>query len=266
MLVYSQHKSYMEILYKEQAQKARSKVLEMLYESQMSHAGSNLSCIDLLTVLFAKTDLAKEKIIFSKGWAAAAAYYFLAQKGVIPEADLDTYCKPDSKLIGLVEPGVPGIHFAGGSMSMGIAAGIGFALAKRLHKEQGNIYVLESDGAMDGGITWESALIAAHQKLGNLVVLLDANGLQAMGKNEDVLNLEPLVDKWKSFNWDVTEIDGHDYAQIEKALTGSHSKPHIIIARTTKGKGVSFMENQNLYHYKKLSQDEYEKAQQELNG
>jgi len=256
----------MATLYKEQAQKARSKVMQMLYESQMSHAGSNLSCIDILTVLFEKSDLKKDKILFSKGWAAASAYYFLAQKGVIPEADLDTYCKPDSKLIGLVEPGVPGIHFAGGSMCMGIAAGIGFALAQRLNKEDGRIFVLESDGAMDGGITWESALIAAHQKLGNLVVLLDANGLQAMGKNEDILNLEPLVDKWKSFNWDVTEINGHDYTQIEAALAGSHSKPHIIIARTIKGKGVSFMENDNLYHYKKLSEDEYEKAQQELHG
>lgn len=252
--------------YKELAQKARSKVLQMVYESQMSHVGSNFSCIDLLTVLFEKTDLAKDKILFSKGWVAASAYYFLAQKGIIPEADLDTYCKPGSKLIGLVEPGVPGIHFAGGSMSMGIAAGIGFALAKRLNKEDGRIYVLESDGALDGGITWESALIAAHQKLSNFVVLLDANGLQAMGKNEDILNLEPLADKWRSFGWDVTEINGHDYAQIEAALAGIHTKPHIIIARTIKGKGVSFMENDNLYHYKKLSEEEYEKAQQELHG
>jgi len=238
----------------------------MVYDSQMSHIGSNLSCIDLLAVLFEKSDLSKDKILFSKGWAAAAAYYFLAEKGIIPKGDLDTYCLPGSKLIGLVEPGIPGIHFAGGSMCMGVAAGIGFALAKRLNKEDGTIYVLESDGAMDGGITWESALIAAQQKLGNLVVILDANGLQAMGKNEDILNLEPLADKWKAFGWEVTEINGHDYTQIETALAGSHSKPHIIIARTIKGKGVSFMENENLYHYKKLSQDEYEKALQELHG
>src|SRR3989344_4566128 len=183
----------------------------MVYKAQSSHIASNFSVIDLAAVLYEYADLRKDKIIWSKGWAAATAYYFLAQKGVIPKEDLETFCQGDSKYIGLVEPIVAGIDFAGGSMGMGLPASVGYALAKRLNKEAGNIYVIMSDGEQDIGTTWESALIASHHNLDNLVVIIDSNKFQAMGKISDVLNIEPLADKWSSFGFDVSQINGHNF-------------------------------------------------------
>jgi transketolase len=175
--------------------------------------------------------------------------------------------KIQSKFIGLAEPIIPEIPAAGGSMGFGLPFGVGFALAKKIKKEEGKIYVLMSDGEMDCGTTWESSLIGAHHKLDNLVVIIDSNELQAMGKVKEILNVEPLKDKWKAFGWEVREIDGHNFEEIEKALTSpplQKEKPIIIIARTIKGKGVSFMEGNNLYHYKALSDEEYQKALKEL--
>ncbi|PIV42733.1 MAG: hypothetical protein COS26_01705 [Candidatus Nealsonbacteria bacterium CG02_land_8_20_14_3_00_40_11] len=152
-------------------------------------------------------------------------------------------------------------------MGFGLPFGVGFALSKKIKKEEGKIYVLMSDGEMDCGTTWESVLIAAHHKLDNLVVIVDFNGLQAMGRVKDILNIEPLKDKWQAFGWEVREIDGHNFKEIEKALAESapeEGKPRVIIARTIKGKGVSFMEGNNLYHYKAPSDEEYQKALKEL--
>jgi len=253
--------------YQKIATEARKKVLELIYKAQTSHIGSNFSCIDLLTVLFEKLDLDKDKIVLSKGWAAASLYYFLWRKGRIKKEELDSYCQPGSKFIGLAEPVIPDIPAAGGSMGFGLPFGVGFALAKKIKKETGKIYVLMSDGEMDCGTTWESALIGAHHKLNNLVVMVDFNGLQAMGKVEEVLNVEPLKNKWKSFGWKVLEINGHNFEEIEKSLASAlvePEKPFVIIARTIKGKGASFMEGNNLYHYKMLSDDEYQKALKEL--
>lgn len=254
--------------YKEIARQARIKVIELIWKAQTSHVGSNLSAIDILTVLFEKADLNKDKIILSKGWAAASLYYFLWKKGRITEKELDSYCRPGSKFIGLAEPIIPDIPAAGGSMGFGLPFGIGFALAKKLKKEKGEIYVLMSDGEMQCGTTWESAMIANHHKLNNLCVLIDYNKFQAMGETNKILNIEPLKDKWKSFGWQVREIDGHNFRKIEKALISpppSKTKPLVIIAHTIKGKGVSFMEGQNLYHYKNLSKEEYDRALKELN-
>jgi len=253
--------------YQKIATEARKKVLELVYKAQTSHIGSNFSCIDLLTVLFEKLDLDKDKIVLSKGWAAASLYYFLWRKGRIKKEELDSYCQPGSKFIGLAEPVIPDIPAAGGSMGFGLPFGVGFALAKKIKKETGKIYVLMSDGEMDCGTTWESALIGAHHKLNNLVVMVDFNGLQAMGKVEEVLNVEPLKNKWESFGWKVLEINGHNFEEIEKSLALAlvePEKPFVIIARTIKGKGASFMEGNNLYHYKMLSDDEYQKALKEL--
>jgi len=253
--------------YKKIATEARKKVIELIYKAQTSHIGSNLSCIDLLTVVFEKINLDKDKIVLSKGWAAASLYYFLWRKGRITEEELNSFCQPGSKFIGLIEPIIPEIPAAGGSMGFGLPFGVGFALSKKLKNEDGKIYVLMSDGEMDCGTTWESALIGAHHNLNNLTVMIDANGLQAMGKVEDVLNIEPLKAKWESFNWEVREIDGHNYKQIEKALIEpqvNKEKPLVIIARTIKGKGVSFIEGNNVYHYKAPSEDEYQRALKEL--
>lgn len=255
--------------YKKISTEARKKVLEIIYKAQTSHIGSNFSCIDLLTVLFEKADLDKDKIILSKGWAAASLYYFLWRKGRITEKELDSYCQPGSKFIGLAEPITPDIPAAGGSMGFGLPFGVGFALAKKLKKEKGKIYVLMSDGEMQCGTTWECAMLASHHKLNNLYVLIDYNQLQAMGKTNKILNIEPLKEKWKTFGWQVREINGHNFKEIEKALiltSPSKIKPLIVITHTIKGYPISFMKNDNLYHYKNLSKKEYNKTLKELNG
>ena len=261
--------------YKEIARLARIKTISMIYAAQSSHVGSCLSVIDILTVLYMgvvqnldkdlKED--RDRIVISKGWVAASVYYFLAEKGIIPKEDLETYCQNGSKYIGLVEPNVRGIEAAGGSMGFGLPFGVGFALAKKLKNEKGRAFVLMSDGEQQTGTTWESALIAAHHKLDNLLVIVDANELQAMGKVEEILSIEPLKEKWKAFGWEVREIDGHNFEEIEKALTEPEpekEKPMVVIARTIKGKGVSFMENNNLFHYKAPSETEFLKAMEEL--
>ena len=253
--------------YKKISTEARKKVIEMIYKAQSSHTGSNFSCIDLLTVLFEKSNLDKDKIILSKGWAAASLYYFLWRKDRITKEELDSYCQPGSKFIGLAEPIIPEIPAAGGSMGFGLPFGVGFALAKKLKKEKGKVFVLMSDGEMDCGTTWESALIAAHHKLDNLFVIVDANELQAMGKVKEILNIEPLKDKWSAFGWEAREINGHNFEEIERALVNPPyqvDKPVVVIARTIKGKGVSFMEGDNLYHYKAPSNEEYQRALKEL--
>ena len=256
--------------YKKIAQKARKSVLDMIYKAQTSHIGSNFSCIDILSVLYNIADIDKEmredrdRIVVSKGWAAAAVYYFLSEKGIIPEEDLKEYCQKGSRYIGLVEPSVRGIEAAGGSMGFGLPFGVGFALAKKAKKEKGKSYVLMSDGEMDCGTTWESALIANHNSLDNLVVIIDCNGLQGMGEVKKILDIDPLKEKWQAFGWQVKEIDGHDFEQIHQALVANSDKPLAILAKTIKGKGVSFMENDNLWHYKAPSEEEYKKAMEEL--
>lgn len=244
-------------------------MLDLIYKAQASHIGSNFSCIDLLTFIFEKIDLDKDKIILSKGWAAASLYYFLWRKGRITGEELDSYCQPGSKFIGLAEPIIPEIPAAGGSMGFGLPFGVGFALAKKIKREEGKVFVLMSDGEMDCGTTWESALIGAHNKLDNLLVVVDANELQAMGKVKEILNIEPLKDKWEAFGWEVREIDGHNFEEIEKALIDpplQEGKPVVVIARTIKGKGISFMENNNEWHYRAPEKYEYDKAMEELNS
>ena len=257
--------------YKEKARKARVNVLEMIYKAQSSHIGSNFSAIDILTVVFDIADIdeklkeERDRIVVSKGWIAASMYYFLSEKGVIEKDDLKDFCKEGSKYIGLAEPNVRGIEAAGGSMGFGLPFGVGFAIAKKIKKEKGRVFVLMSDGEMDIGTTWESALIGSHHKLDNLTVIVDLNNFQAMGKTDDILKTKPLKEKWQSFGWDAKEIDGHNFSEIKEALIEEkNGKPKIVIARTTKGKGVSFMENENIYHYKPPSDDEYQKALKEI--
>lgn len=256
--------------YKKIANEARKTVLRLIYQAQTSHIGSNFSCVDILSVLYNIADIDKDlkedrdRIVISKGWVAASIYYFLSEKGIIPKEDLESYCKDDSKYIGLVEPSVRGVEAAGGSMGFGLPFGVGFALAKKVKKEKGKAFVLMSDGEMDCGTSWESALIASHHKLDNLFVMVDFNGLQAMGKVKEILNVEPLKDKWQAFGWEVREIDGHNFEEIKESLSSPSEKPVIIIAKTIKGKGVSFMEGNNLYHYKAPSDEEYQKALEEL--
>lgn len=282
------------------AKESRRKVLELVFKAQTSHIGSLLGAADIMAVLFEKIDFDKDKFIAGKSWLAALLYYHLWRKGKITEDELNSFCQPGSKFIGLVEPmsrmaqcaycakeriqamgnndckhcGGIGlvedkfIPFGIGSMGYGFPAAVGFALSKKLKGEEGTVYCLMSDGEMNCGTTWEAALIAAHHKLDNLVVVVDRNFLQAMGRTEDILALEPLDRKWESFGWSVEVGNGHDYGNIDALLEYRHQfqeTPFCLIAKTTKGKGWKRAHSNNLYHYKQLSQDEYEEALKEIN-
>lgn len=254
--------------YSQIAKDSRIKCLELVYLAGTSHIGSLMGCADIFAVLFEKIDLDKDKFILSAGWKACMLYYHLWRKGRITLKELNSYCQDGSKWIGLAEPVHKDIPFAGGSMGMGIAAGVGFALSKKLKKEKGKIYILESDGAMNVGISWEAIMIASHHKLNNIILIIEDNGFQAMGKTEDILNMEPLGEKLKAFGWEVREVNGHNYTTLEQAITYPPlypDKPIAIIAKTIKGKGVSFMENQNIYHYLKVDDKDYKLALKELN-
>ncbi|OGZ63815.1 MAG: hypothetical protein A3A98_00820 [Candidatus Staskawiczbacteria bacterium RIFCSPLOWO2_01_FULL_40_39] len=259
--------------YKKIANDARKKVLEMIHNGQTSHIGSNFSAIDIMAVLFSKLNLDKDlkpnrdRFVLSKGWVAAALYYFLSEKGIIPKEDLEEFGKEGSKYIGLSEPAVRGVEAAGGAMGHGLPIALGMALAAKRGGESWKTYVLMSDGELDCGTTWECALLAAHQKLNNLTVIVDSNGFQAMGTKQEVLDVEPLPEKWRAFNWDVVEIDGHNYREISDALdrAGTGEKPLMIIARTLKGRGVSFFEGKLEWHYKTIDAENYQKALIELN-
>lgn len=249
------------------AKEARLGVLNMIYKAQSSHIGSNFSCIDILSVLFEKMDPKKDKFIASKGWVAASVYWFLAQKGIIPKENLERYCQPNEiKYIGLVEPhGVFGLEFAGGSMGYGIAAGVGFALAKKIKKEEGTVYVLASDGEMDCGTTWEAILIAKQYRISNLIVLVDVNTWQATGRTKDILDIEPLNKRIETFCWSVQRINGHDFNQIENALGNlSVDFPNMIVCDTIKGAGVSIFADKLEWHYRNIPDNIYEEAVKEL--
>jgi len=250
--------------YKEIARQSRIKCLELVFKAQTSHIGSLMSCADIMAVLFEKIDLNKDKFVLSAGWKACLLYFHLWRKGRISEEDLNSYCMPGSKFIGLAEPIIPEIPASGGSMTYGLPFGVGFALAKKFKKEKGTTYVLESDGGMQGGQTWEAVQIAAQHKLNNLVLLVDDNSLQAMGETKKILNIHPLDKKLKIFGWDAKKINGHNFKQIEKAISAKSKKPFAIIAKTVKGYPISFMKGNNLYHYKNPSKKEYFNALKEL--
>lgn len=259
------------------ANAARKKVLEMIHKGGTSHVGSNFSCVDIMAVLFARLRLDKDlkpdrdRFVLSKGWAAASLYYFLSEKDIIPKEDLETFGKDGSKYLGLSEPEVRGVEVAGGSMGHGLPIALGMALGAKRAGEDWKTYVLMSDGELDCGTTWETALLAAQNQVNNFAVIVDSNGFQAMGEKKDVLNMEPLADKWRAFNWDVAEIDGHDYAQIDEALSrlGKTDKPLMIIARTVKGSGghtkCDIFERKLEWHFKTIDQPTYEQALALLN-
>mgnify|MGYP001593996456 CR=1 FL=1 len=254
----------MENNYKELARQARIKVLGMVFRAGTSHIASNFSATDLAVVLYQNLKEGDE-VVWSAGWKAALEYYFLAQQGKIPKEDLDKF--PNPPYLGLAETTVPGVHVSGGSMGHGAPIAVGMALGKKRAKEDGTVFCIMSDGELNEGTTWESAALAHHHKLNNLVVLVDANKWQAMGKTKDVLDFEPIQDHWKGFGWETDRVDGHDYDKLETSITYPFSEnPRVIICDTIKGKGVSFFEGHLLYHYKHVDAEEYKKALAELNA
>jgi len=249
----------------------------MKYESQEGHLGSALSCVDILNVLYSKilnvnfenySDENRDRFILSKGHAVAALYAVLAQNNFFNEELLNNYCKDGSKLAGHSTKGsVPGVEVSTGALGHGLPMATGMALAGKIDKKNYKVFVLISDGECDEGTTWESALFSAHHKLDNLTLLIDYNKWQAFGRTKDVLNLEPLAKKWESFGWQVKEIDGHNFSEIEKVLSGvpfEKGKPSVVICHTIKGKGLSFVEDKLESHYVKLTEEDYKKALIEL--
>ena len=263
--------------YSQISKEIRKKILKMNYLAQGTHIGSSLSTVDILTVLYFKflkinpknpLEENRDRFILSKGHAAASLYATLAQKGFFPVKILDGYCQDGKKLPGHATRGsVPGVEASTGSLGHGLPMAAGMALAAKRDKKKCRAFVLLSDGECDEGSNWEAALFSGHHKLDNLVAIIDYNKLQAFGKTNDVLNLEPLKDKWLAFGWRVREIDGHNFPEIDRAFSKipfEKDKPNLIIAHTVKGKGVSFMENKLEWHYKNLTKEKYQEALKEL--
>lgn len=238
----------------------RGHALRMIAKAKASHVGSCLSMADLLAVLYGshlridprRPDWPeRDRLIVSKGHGAAILYAVLAESGFFPVADLMTYSQDGSPLTGHVSHHVPGVELSTGSLGHGLPVGCGLALAtKRAHASQ-RTFVIVSDGELDEGSNWEAILFAGHHKLDTLTALVDYNKIQSFGSVKEVLDLEPLTDKWRSFGWIVHAIDGHDHAAIRSALDTDHAgRPKVIIANTIKGKGVAYMENLLAWHYK----------------
>ena len=258
------------------AKNIRAHALRMVHKANASHIGSSLSAADILAVLYSgilRIDPARpdwpdrDRFILSKGHGAAAAYAVLAERGFFPTEWLDTYCQDGSQLGGHITCGVPGVEVSTGSLGHGLPIGCGMALAGKRDGLKYRVFVLLSDGECDEGSTWEAVLFAAHHHLDNLAVIVDYNRIQAFGRVAEVLDLEPLSNKWRAFNWAVREIDGHNHGQIEdtlKCVPWEPNRPSCVIASTIKSKGVSFMENQIAWHYKSPNDEQLRQALAEL--
>jgi len=255
-------------------QKIRRIILEQSKRAGVGHIGSALSVADIVAALYANVlrisdpdDPDRDRFILSKGHAALALYAALFLRGWLTEEGLNTFCG-DGSLLGVhPEHALRGVDFCTGSLGHGVAMGVGAALAARLQQSSLRVFVLVSDAECNEGSLWEAAAFAAHHGLANLTVLVDLNGQQALGYTRDVLDMSPLAGRWRAFGWDVTDVDGHDAPAIASAVAGLNSAsgpPHVLIARTTFGKGVSFMENQIKWHYWPMTDGEYELALHEV--
>jgi len=267
----NKYKNYIEL-----AKKIRANAIKAVYFGQSGHIGSALSMADLLayfyeSVLVYKADNPKWKgrdiFILSKGHAAAGMYGVLVEKSFFPREWIKNYYQDGGMLSGHVSHYVPGIEVSTGSLGHGLPIGIGFALDFRRRKMKNRVFVMLSDGECNEGSNWEAFLFVPHNKLDNLTIIIDYNKIQALGRCEDVLNLEPFAQKMRDFHWEVMEINGHDFREIEKAFSKiplKKGKPSCIIAHTIKGKGVSFMEDKVSWHYNKVDDELLKKAFQEL--
>ena len=257
----------------------RTGVIKAIGAAGSGHPGGSLSATDIVTVLYfhemnvdPKNPKMKnrDKFVLSKGHAAPLLYAALAKKGFFPKEDILTLRKIDSKFQGHPDSKkLPGVETSTGSLGQGFSMAVGMALAGRVDNNDGRVYALLGDGELQEGLVWEAAMSAGHYGLDNLVAIVDWNGLQIDGKNSDVMTVEPVGDKFRAFGWHVIEIDGHDYKEIIESLArarGIKGKPTAIIARTHKGKGVSFMEDEAGWHGKAPDQEQTAKAVAEIGG
>ena len=256
------------------ANRIRQNALKMVHRAKASHIASALSITDILAVLYGEVMCfdpadqyykSRDRFILSKGHACVAVYATLAEVGFIPKEQLETYGDDFSWLMNHISHKVNGVEFSTGSLGHGLPFGVGKALAAQTRGETWRTFVLLSDGEMDEGSNWEALLFAAHHKLSKLTAIIDYNKLQSLESVANTLGLEPLVDKLKAFGCSVQEIDGHSHQLIARALNSPDSdKPTVIVAHTTKGKGVSFMENRVEWHYKNPNDEQLAMALAEL--
>lgn len=261
----------------ELASKIRRHAIEMTHISNGSHIGSVLSMVDIIAVLYQevlnvdpefpqKED--RDRFILSKGHAGAAVYAALAEKGFISIDELKTHLADGSRLSGHVShKGIPGVELSTGSLGHGLSVGLGMAMAAKKDKRHNKVYVLCGDGECDEGAIWEAALVSHHYKLDNLIAIIDHNKMQSLDCCENTISLSPFADKWKAFGWDVIDIDGHNHDELKLAFTKaqqSEDKPTVVIANTVKGKGISFMENNIIWHYRSPQGEDYSNALQEM--
>ena len=245
--------------------KIRESILRKTFDAQSSHIGSCLSIVEILYSIYFHKLKKKDTFILSKGHAALALYCTLYHKSILDKKTIDSYGKNNSILMSHVSHKVKGVEFSTGSLGHGLPYAVGKALGEKINKTNNNIYVLISDGELNEGTTWESLLFASFHELDNLFIIIDYNKIQSLDFVKNVLKIEPLVKKLSSFNCNVIKINGHDVKQIISSLNlPNNTKPSIIIANTIKGKGVDFMENTILWHYKSPNKDQLEKALKQL--
>jgi transketolase len=251
----------------------RRGILDLTFYGSSSHLGGSLSVVEILVTLYFEVMRIdpqnpllpeRDRFILSKGHAAPALYSVLAERGFFPKEELKTFCKNGTRLQKHMDMHkIPGIDASSGSLGQGLSIAIGMALADRMDKKNRFVYVVMGDGELQEGQIWEGAMAAGNLKLDHLIAFVDANQMQVDGFVKDIMNVEPLEDKWKSNNWDVQRINGNEQEQILDAIQTAKQvkdKPHLIIADTVKGKGVDFMEFQVDWHSKGLTEEEYQKA------
>lgn len=254
----------------------RKLTLEMILNAKASHIGGALSMVDLLAVLYSgvlQVDPenpdweSRDRFLLSKGHACTSLYAILALKKFFPIEELSTYAQDGSKFISHTSHYIPGVEFSAGSLGHALSVSVGLALAAKRKKLNWRTYCLVSDGELDEGSNWEAILLAPQLKLNNLILIVDYNEIQSLGKVKEVIDLEPLIDKFRSFRWETFEVDGHDHGAIKNAFAdanNSDEKPKAIIAHTVKGKGISFMENTLLWHYKSPDMEQFFQAVNEI--
>lgn len=254
----------------------RKIILDMAHSGSTVHVACAFSIVELMSAIYGKflktgsnhNDPQRDYFILSKGHGVMAVYACLKELNWLSEGDIKNYFKDGTKLKGLSDVHVPGLEATTGSLGHGLSVAAGMALGLKLKKSEQKVYCIVGDGESNEGTIWEALLFAAHWKLNNLVIIFDCNGYQAMGRTEDVLNLGSMLAKLQAFNFDAVEINGHDEKAIDQAFTtllnSKSDKPKAIIANTIKGKGISFMESQNEWHYTRLSDATYQAALKEL--
>ncbi|HHT35648.1 MAG: transketolase [Candidatus Wallacebacter cryptica] len=268
----------MELNLAEKAVQTRIAVLKMIYQAQGGHIGGAFSCADIVTALYygvMRVDPTRpdweerDRFVLSKGHSVETYYAVLADLGFFDQAELATYRAYQSRLIGHPSSHVPGVEVSTGALGHGLPIGVGMALAGKMDHKDYRVFVLMGDGELAEGSVWEAAMSASHYRLDNLVGIIDRNRLQIGGDTEEVMALENLKAKWEAFGWNAHEADGHDLQGLVDLLHNLQpggGRPHLVIANTVKGKGVSFMENHKGWHHRVPTDEEYQQALAELNA